>query len=268
MKKNKTLLLVSNLELVKRLKGQKDITFLFPITDFCVGFPKTFNLNDIKEDAYIYLNRLFDNESIERVKSFLKNLPKNIKGIVFDDIGVLNILLKEKINISKILFLSHFNCNYESINSFLNYVDSVVVSTDITIEEIDSILNNSPKPLVLYTFGHVSIMYSRRTLLTNYNKYFSRNVPEISLLEEEISKKKFKIIENSYGTVIYTAHPFNALVLRNRKNVLYNFVNTIFLSNDEVLKILNSEDDLETLYPYKYLSETSTIVKVKGDKND
>lgn len=268
MKKNNTLLLVNNLELVQSLKDRNDITFLFPLTDFCVGFSNTFHLNDIKIDAYIYLNRLFTSDDIEKVKNILLNLPSNIKGIVFDDIGVLNILLSANIKITKILFLSHFNCNYESINAYLKYVDSVVVSSDITIEEIDTILKKAAKPLVLYTFGHVSIMYSRRSLLTNYNKYFSKNVPKVSLLEEGISHQKFKIIENTYGTVIYTEKPFNALSLRNKQNVLYNFINTVFLSNNEIIEIINSNDNLESIYPYKYLSENKTIVKIKGDKND
>ena len=35
---------------------------------------------------------------------------------------------------------------------------------------VKEILDKADKPLVLYTFGHVNIMYSRRTLLTNFNK--------------------------------------------------------------------------------------------------
>lgn len=267
MKKNNILLLVDNLSLVEKLKHKKGLTFLFPIADFCVGFAHPFKLSDIQTEGYIFLNRLFDNNDIAKLKKFLLTLPSNIKGIVFDDIGILNILISSKINIEKILFLNHFNCNIESINTYLKYVDSIVVSTDITLPEIKNILSLSFKPLVLYVFGHVNIMYSRRTLLTNYNNYFHKKAPSLSFLEEEISHKKFKIIENDYGTVIYTESPFNGLALRGQDNVLYELINTVFLSDTEVIEILNSKNNMDRKYPYKYLSEEKTIVKIKEDKN-
>lgn len=266
MTKNKTLLLVSDDNLIDILKKESSITFLFPLEGFSVGFEKTFNINDINVEGFIFANRLLDNASIIELKEILKNLPKNIKGIVFDDIGVLNILQELKLDITKILFLNHLNCNYESINAYLEYVDSVVISTDITKEETEEILFRANKPLVLYAFGHVNIMYSRRTLLTNYNKHFNNDVSLNSTIEETMSHKKFKIIENDYGTVIYTNDPYNGLALSNNKNILYNLINTVFLSNEEVINIINRKNNLESRYPYKYLSETKMIVKLRSDE--
>ncbi|MDE5539375.1 MAG: U32 family peptidase [Bacilli bacterium] len=266
MTKNNILLLVNNQSIVEKLKSESSITFLFPVERFCVGFPTTFKVKDIKGSAFIFINRILDNDSIEEFRDFILHLPDNIKGIVFDDIGILNILLKENISITKILFLNHFNCNYESINAYLEYVDSVVVSTDLNISEIDEILAHAKKKLVLYTFGHMNIMYSRRTLLSNYNKHFNKGVPALSLLDEGISHQKFKIIENEYGTVIYTERPFNGLALRGKKGVLYHLINTVFLNDDEILKILHSKSNLEDEYPYKYLSTEKMIVKLKEEK--
>ncbi len=266
MKKNNYLILVENDSLVEKLKEESNITFLFPLQDFSIGFNNTFNIDDIKCDhAYVFINRLLDNDSILSLKEILNSLPSNIEGIVFDDIGVLNILLESNSKLKKILFLNHLNCNYESINTWLNYVDSVVPSPDITIDEIDEILNKSKKMLTLFTFGHVNIMYSRRTLITNYNKNFNANEEKNSLLEEKVSKQKFKIMENKYGTVIYTEYPFNGLKLRNGENVLYYLINTVFLSDDEVIDIIKSTNNLEDKYPYKYLSEKKTIFKLKEE---
>ena len=243
MTKNKILLLVDDEEIIKNVQNISNVTFLFPIDTFSVGFHKTFKIEKIKEKAYIFINRIMDNKTIEDFKKQIKNLPSNILGIVFDDIGILNVL-KDFKSLQKILFLNHFNCNYESINAYLDYVDSVVVSPDITIKEIDEILDHVKKDVVLYTFGHVNIMYSRRTLISNYNI-------------------NFKIIESLYGTVIYTQEPFNALELRNRKKVLFNLVNTVFLKPEEVLNIINTDANLDDIYPYRYLSNTDMIVKLK-----
>lgn len=265
MKKNKTLLLVNNISIIDKLKEREDVTFLFPVKDFSIGHTNTFDISEIKIDGYIFLNRILNNEDIKKLREILKSLPENIKGIVFDDVGVLNVLLELDLPITKILFLNHLNCNYESVIAYLEYVDSVVVSPDITITEIEEILEKASKPLVIFTFGYVNIMYSRRTLLTNYNDEFKRDVPLKSILEEEISHQNFKIVENDYGTVIYPNCPFNGLVLRDKKNVLYNLVNTLFLSDEEVLKIIDSETNLEEEYPYKYLSDKKMIVKLKEE---
>lgn len=266
MKKNKIILLVQSEDLIQKLKEESNITFLFPIKGFSVGFPKTFDIEEIKENAFIFVNRIMDNQAILEFKKLLNKLPKNIKGIVFDDLGVLNVLMNTPNNLVKILYLNHLNCNYESINAYLEFVDSVVVSTDITFEEIDEILKKTIKPVVLYTFGYVNIMYSRRTLITNYNDYYKKKVANLASLEDTITSHKFKIIEDPYGTVIYTSKPFNALNLRNKDNVLYNLINTVFLTDEEVLNILNNPLDLEDLYPYKYLSEKPTIVKIKEEE--
>ena len=51
MIKNNNLVLVTNNELVEVLKGEcqgSNITFLFPVKDFCVGMP-CFEIKEIKE---------------------------------------------------------------------------------------------------------------------------------------------------------------------------------------------------------------------------
>lgn len=265
MKKNKILLLVDSLNVVDRLKKESNVTFLFPITGYSVGFRNSFQIDEIPE-GFIFVNRILDNQGIDEFRSFIKVLPSKIKGIVFDDIGVMNVLLKENISITKILFLNHFNCNYDSINAYLELVDSVVVSPDITLGEIDLILKKAVKPLTLFTFGHVNIMYSRRRLISNYNKHFNLDVEKEVQLEERMAHKQFKMIEQEYGTVIYTDLPFNGLVLRDRDNVLYNFFNTIFLEEEEIVKIVESDDNLEEVYPYKYLSEKETVFKISDVK--
>ena len=269
MIKNKNLVLITDHTLTTSLKKEcqeSNITFLFPVENFCVGLPNCFKIMEIKEEVFIFINRILDKEGIKEFKKLLNNLPNNIIGIVFDDIGILNILTETKSKLTKILFLNHLNCNYESINAYLEYVDSVVISTDITKEETQEILKKTLKPLVLYAFGHVNIMYSRRTLLTNYNKHFKTNIAKEINLTENMSKKSIKALENIYGTVIYTKEPFNNLALRNEDNILYNLINPIFLSDTEIIKIINSEDNFEDKYPYKYLSTVETIVHIKEEK--
>lgn len=263
MKKNKLLVLVTTDALVEKIKEESNITFLFPITSFCVGFPKTFKVEELPLNSYIFINRILDDNGIAEFKKLMDNLPQTIKGIVFDDIGILNIL-KDNKNIEKILYLNHMNCNFMSVACFLNYVDSVVVSTDITKDEVKDIIKITKKPLVIHLFGHINIMYSRRNLLSNYGAHFNESISPIETLEETNSKHKIKAVENSYGTVIYTNEPFNNLDLKDEE-MLYGFINTIFLSDDEVVAIINSKDNMKDKYPYTYLSDEETIYKLKEE---
>ena len=51
--------------------------------------------------------------------------------------------------------------------------------------------------------------------------------------------------------------------MRGSKNVLYYLINTVFLSDEEVIDIINSSTDLTAKYDYTYLSENETIVRIK-----
>ena len=68
---NKILLLVDNPELVEELKKESNVTFLFPLKDFSIGFKNTFALDEIKEEGYLFLNRILDNVGIEQFKNII-----------------------------------------------------------------------------------------------------------------------------------------------------------------------------------------------------
>lgn len=108
----------------------------------------------------------------------------------------------------------------------------------------------------------MNIMYSRRKLITNYNEHFKLNDPSISVLTNDLGQQ-FKMVENEYGTVIYTNLPFNGLRYRNKGNVLFYLVHSIFLDSNDIRDIIHSEDELKEKYPYQYLSTEETIVRIK-----
>ena len=198
---NKLLILAQNKSIINKVKEVEKATFLFPLEGYSVGYPVTFKLDEIEEfGAYILVNRLLDEKSIESLKELFQNFPKNIKGIVFEDLGVIELV--KDLDITKILWQSHLNASYLSINGFLKYVDSMMVSTDITYDEINLIVNKVDKPLVLPIFGYVQTMYSRRYLLSNFNLNYDEKVSNPNIIKEELLKDEFRIVENEYGTVL------------------------------------------------------------------
>lgn len=63
--KNKFLVTITDLEQIEVCKKARITNFLFPLKDYCVGYPKTFQIEEIKEECYLYLNRILDSEAYE-----------------------------------------------------------------------------------------------------------------------------------------------------------------------------------------------------------
>lgn len=259
MKNNKILITINKIEDINKLKELGITKFVFPLKEFCVGIPNTFLVSSIKEDGYLFINRILDNDGIDKLRSVLKDLPSNIKGIIFDDLGIYELI--KDLDIEKILYLSHFNCNSESINIYLDLVDSVIPSTDITYEELEYIVKNTKKEVCLFTFGYVGVMYSRRLLIDNYCKY--HNVLRENPMVIDNTNHKFLVYENEYGTYFYHNNIFDGKILYNLK-AKYYFINSVFLDIDTIIKVLNNEnsDNSDNGFLYK-----ETIYKLKGDEN-
>ena len=98
------LFIVSSINQIEILKKNGINNFVYPLFSFCVGVEKEFKLNEIKEDnSFIFVNRILDSKSANELNEILHNLPSNIKGIVFEDLGIIEML--KDVNIIKILYL-------------------------------------------------------------------------------------------------------------------------------------------------------------------
>ncbi len=237
--KNKDIILqTDDINIIKKAKGVGITTFLFPVTSFTVGYQKTYNLDEIKEEAFILINRNLDNEDIDKLKVVLKELPSNIKGIVFEDLGLINVL--KDLDLIKVYNAKHLNCSSLSVNNIMDYVDTVILSTDLTYEEITTILNQAKKQASIYAFGLNNIFYSRRTLISNYSKEYNVSMNKELEIKEDISKENFKVVENSYGTVFYSGKYYDALRLFKEDSIKYYFVNLAYLDNKNANLLLDN----------------------------
>lgn len=252
----KKLVTVINDELKEGLSENKDITLLYPLKSFCVGFDKYYDINSI--DDFVLVNRLLNDEELDQLSSVLEN--SKIKGIVFDDLGILEII--KDLPIIKIALLDHIACSTSSINAYLDYVDSVVVSTDLTREEIQNILKNAKKPLVIPVFELKRLMYSRRLLLSNYAKHYNKDKSSESIAN--IDDYSFIIKENEFGTCFYAKKYFNALEFLNTSNVAYFWYNLIDMSSDDALElILNNKVLVDNTLGFL---DKPTTYKLKDDE--
>lgn len=239
---SKILININKIEEIEYYEKIGITNFLFAIEEFSIGY-NTFKLNEIKDNSYILINRVMDTETVDRLKN-IKNDFKRFKGILYEDIAVFNIF--KDTDLELIWFQNHFATNYESINFWLEQgCTSAVISNEITKEEILDILTQASKPLVLNVLGKNQIMYSRRTLLTNFNRY--NNLPEYNdmNLKEKVTNNDFLARENTYGTTIFNNEYFNYLPLTKEikeENIKFYLVLNLDLSKEEISDILNGKE--------------------------
>ena len=242
---------ITNKELIKDLSD--DVIKLYPLKFFCCGYSTEFSIDEI--DDFVLINRILDDSALDKLENILKG--SKIKGIIFDDLGILDIV--KDMNITKILLLDHISNNSVSINYYLDYVDSVVVSSDISEKEIEYIVKNVKKKIVLSVFGLKKLMYSRRKLLTNYALH--EEIDYKDKIKAKINDKEFIIKENEYGTCFYAYPYYNALSLK--KYSAYYWYDLIDLDNKTILDILNDKVNIPTS---RLFLDKETIYKLRGDK--
>lgn len=251
------------------LEKVNNCDFLFPLKGFCVGMNKTFSLEEIPDDSFVYINRLLDCHSIKLLENLMPLFIKKVKGVVFEDIGVLEVLKEVDKKFITIYYGTHSLCSSYTVNSFLEEVDTCILANDITYDEIKIILNKAKKEIGLLVYGHLPYMYSRRNLLSNYAENFNLEKTKQRLIKEPISKKEFLVVENEFGTVLYDPLEYDGRVFLNEDNISYLLIDLNFLKTDSISKWFNDFVSGQRLNnPSKGFLEQKTIYRLppKGEE--
>lgn len=237
--------------------------FLFPLRGYTVGYTdySVEQINKIEvSNKYVMLNRVLDCCDVDNLK---KTLPKleNVKGLVYEDIAVYQLVKDLKLPFELIFYQNHFGTNVNSVNFWLERVDSIFLSNELTIDEITKITKEASSPVCLNLYGYNQVMYSRRKLLSNWSEEFSVPFKNQNTIIDKATKVKFHAVENEYGTVMYSGNIFNGKELLNLDNVKYYYVNPTLIPHEQVMQFFScfslsdGEDDgflhQETIYKLK-----------------
>lgn len=239
--------------------------FLFALEGYSVGY-NTYSLEEINKmdvsNKYIIINRLLDCNDVDNLREVLKDV-KDVKGIVYEDIAVYQLIKELKIDVEMIFFQNHLGTNSRSVNFWLDRVDSIFLSNEITSDEIKNILKSVKREACVHLYGHNQVMYSRRLLLSNWSQEFNIPFVDKNIIEDKATHVRFRAMENNYGTVMYSDNIFNGRELLGLDNIKYYYVNPMLIDHDLVMDFLNnleghtdeSEDNgflnRETIYKLK-----------------
>ena len=178
---SKILTLPSSMEEIKNTKKIVD-GFIIGIKDMSVNCNFYIDMSDLSilntltdKDIFINLNKNMHNNDLIKIKNILLELNNyNIKGVLYYDIGVLNIYKNLDLNYDLVWAQEHLTTNYNTINYWNSFgVNYTYLSSDITEEEIIKIRENTKSKLMVNLFGYLPMFVSKRHIVKNYLEYFN-----------------------------------------------------------------------------------------------
>ena len=196
------------------------------------------------QKVYVNAKKIIHEQDIDKVTYLVKELEKiGIDYYIYGDVAFLEIVGNLQINDKLIYQVATYMTNKYDINEMLKDNNSVVVSTELSLEEMKEIINDTPKELYLHAFGYYPIFHSRRELISNYLIYRNREIDLEANYDvvEELRKTHYPIEQNENGMIVYLDGAYNL----TEELVFFENATAILLS-----KFISLEDYQKVLEVY------------------
>lgn len=228
------------------------------------------------QKVYVNAKKIIHEQDIDKVTYLVKELEKiGIDYYIYGDVAFLEIVENLQINAKLIYQVATYMTNKYDINEMLEDNNSVVVSTELSLEEMKEIVNDTPKELYLHAFGYYPIFHSRRELISNYLIYRNREIDLEANYDvvEELRKTHYPIEQNENGMVVYLDGVYNL----TEELVFFENATAILLSKfisledyQKVLKVYTNNGNYQELEKLNIvlskglLYEQSILLKKEG----
>lgn len=274
----KTIVMPSSIAIIDELINKVDV-FLFGIKDLSVNFPLYISLEELEKivdkikrsgkQIMISLNKNMHNDDLKKLKEAINILNRlDIDGIFYYDISLVNFKEEGLIKHPLIWHQEHLTTNYATCNFYKDHgVSGVCLSSEITLEEIKEIRNNTNMELIVPIFGYLPMFTSKRTLVNNYLDTFNLNSDDnIHHIEKE--GYRYPIIDDKSKTEVYSANILNGLeerFLLEDMKIDYVLINNFNIADNDFIKMLDLYNKL-TVDNVKSIDEQITKLFPNNDK--
>ena len=197
------------------------------------------------DKVYLLLNALIHQDKWEEFKKEADKLTKLPINFIIQDIGAFN-YIKEIVGPDRVIFdSSTLICNKQDFETYQNVLGSkIAISSCLSFDETKEIcsLGNS----LVKVFGYVPIYQSYRKVLSLYEdeKSIKINGENINL-REDTRPNLYSIIENEYGTTVFSSKIISYLgKLKELDNVSIIFADSYNIEDESfkfVLDLINCE---------------------------
>lgn len=200
-------------------------------------------VNKANKKTFICFNRLIYNDEINELKEVLNTLKtKDITGICFTDMGVLELLKEINFNKEILWYSNHLGTNSNTIK-FLNKrnVNYFMLSSEITIDEINNIKNKCNNEKIGVTlYGFLNMATSSRKLLSNYFEYIDKEKKSNKYtMKDKINSKDYIVVEEK-NTNFFTGSVLNGIKFYKDLNVDFIYLDDYMLDNDNFNNVVKA----------------------------
>lgn len=193
--------------------GLKSLSVNMPVyfeLDELVEFIK--KIKDNNQEVFISLNKNMHNGDLKYLEEVMQTLNGlNIDGVLYYDIGVVNIWKRLKLDYELVWAQEHLTTNYLTCNYWYDKgVKYAYLASEITTDEILEIKENTEMKLMIPIFGYLPMFVSKRHAVKNYLDYFNlKDNSNINYITKE--SKVYPIVDDENGTTVYSSSILNGI---------------------------------------------------------
>ncbi|MBO5317734.1 MAG: U32 family peptidase [Oscillospiraceae bacterium] len=162
----------------------------------------------------VTVNTMPRNDEVVQLPAYLEQLQDaGVDALILADLGAFTLAGKYAPRCARHISTQQSIANYECAKAWYELgAQRVVLARELSLEEIRTVRENSPKELEIETFGHgaMCVSYSGRCLLSNYMTGRDSNRGacaqpcryQYALMEEKRPGEYFPVFEDEKGTYI------------------------------------------------------------------
>jgi U32 family peptidase len=213
----KTFLHTENLNVLKRLKDKEwDCIITEPRFSYrhpYIQTEKQFkdfyqNAMDLGYHPYIQINGYIEESELLECEAWIKTLIQlNPKGFYFNDYCIYNQLKQNNYSGEIIYSPETILTNAIDIEAILELVDRVVLSKELTLDEITQLMRQFPDKIEALGLGYGLMSFSKRPLVRNYLDEIHASIDVLNqtnlVIKEYKRDQLFPILEENQGTSIF-----------------------------------------------------------------
>ena len=164
--------------------------------------------------VHVTVNTMPRNDEVTNLPAYLEQLnDAGVDALIVADLGAFTLAGKYAPNCERHISTQQSIANYECARAWYDLgAQRVVLARELSLEEIRTIREKTPKELEIETFGHgaMCVSYSGRCLLSNYMTGRDSNRGacaqpcryQYALVEEKRPGEYFPVYEDEKGTYI------------------------------------------------------------------
>lgn len=226
--------------------------FLIGVGGLSINLPIYFNieetieiveyLNSKNKEVFISLNKNIKNSDLPLLEEVMIKLNDlNIKGVFYYDVAIITLWKKHSLEYDLVWAQEHFVTNYDTCNYYKNLgVKYGLLSSEITMNEIIEIVQNTDMKLIMPIFGYLPMFASFRHLINNYLDFFDKNKNSNNYYMKK-EGKTYPVIDGDNGTIVYSGNIINGLaetIKLKEVGLDYILLSSVQIDEDKFLDVV------------------------------